>query len=143
MSENNDKCNNLRAVQKQLEEATKKAKRLEREARLLRVQEKLKIIFDSLTDSDDLTVWLERNTKTDAKILATVYVKSFDKILEAAADALEREKARRDEVNARRKQENAERRKLKEELEQKKVEERWGNTEEQFPNTGDAITPPP
>lgn len=45
-------------MQKQLEEATREKERLEKEARMIKVKDKLQVIFDVLTDSDKLTVWL-------------------------------------------------------------------------------------
>lgn len=122
MTNNNDKPNNLRQVQKQLEKAQKEAERLEKEARLLKIKDKLKIIFEHLINYDDVTVWLDKHTKTDARILAKSITDSFEIILANASEDFKQEKLRRDAINKKRKRENAERRRIKEELEKKKAE---------------------
>lgn len=123
MTNNNDKPNNLRQVQKQLEKAQKEAERLEKEARLLKIKDKLKIIFDHLSNYNDVTVWLDKHTKTDARILAKSITDSFEIILANASEDFEQEKLRRDAINKKRKRENVERRRIKEELEKKKKAE--------------------
>ncbi|EFR31869.1 hypothetical protein [Eremococcus coleocola] len=133
MSNINNKSNHLRQVQKQLEEATREKERLEKEARMLKVKDKLQVIFDALTDSDKLTVWLEQNTKTDAKVLATFYEKSFDHVLEMASEELEQARLKRKETNARRRETKLRHEQHLEEYAKKKQEENSSDIEEDFP----------
>lgn len=132
MSNINNKSNHLRQVQKQLEEATREKERLEKEARRLKVKDKLQLVFDALTDSDKLTVWLEQNTKTDAKVLATFYEKSFDHVLGMASEELEQARLKREETNARRRETKLRHEQYREEYAKKKQEENSSDIEEDF-----------
>lgn len=132
MSNINNKSNHLRQVQKQLEEATREKERLEKEARIIKVKDKLQVVFDVLTGSDKLALWLEQNTKTDVKILATFYEKSFDHVLEMASEELEQARLKREEANARRRETKLRHERHLEEYAKKKQEENSSDIEEDF-----------
>jgi hypothetical protein len=95
--------NNLKQIQKELEEARQKTERLEREERTIKIEKKLDLIKQSLADDETISKFLENSTIEDSKIIAEEIVMNFAKVCNNALPKLEEAKLKREKRNAKRK----------------------------------------
>lgn len=93
---------NLRDVKKELEQALRETERLEKEARTLKIQDKLGLITQALANNETVSVFLEENPKEDARIIAETIAENFETTLEQAEERLMDARLKREERKQRR-----------------------------------------
>ena len=100
---------NLKEVQKELDARKREVKRLEREARTMKIQGKLDIFSNMLANDETASKFLAEHTNEEVKVVADTFVSNFEMMLESASEKLETVHKKKAKRQARKNTRNADR----------------------------------